>query len=162
MDFLWSPWRSHYVAGTQGQTECLFCRLAREAAPEADAERYILFRGLLNFVVLNRYPYSSGHVMIAPYAHLALLGEADKTTTDELMDLTKRAQRALGVEYRPDGYNLGMNLGRAAGAGVADHFHQHLLPRWVGDANFMTTVGETRVLPEDLAETYGKLKRHFS
>ena len=162
MDFLWSPWRSHYVAGTQEQTGCLFCCLAREAAPEADAERYILFRGLLNFVVLNRYPYSSGHVMIAPYAHLALLGEADKTTTDELMDLTKRAQRALGVEYRPDGYNLGMNLGRAAGAGVADHFHQHLLPRWVGDANFMTTVGETRVLPEDLAETYWKLKRHFS
>lgn len=99
--------------------------------------------------------------MIAPYAHLSLIGEADKPTTDEMMDLAKQAQRALAAVYRPGGYNLGMNLGAAAGAGVAKHFHLHLLPRWVGDTNFLTTVGETRSLPEDLTETYRKLKTHF-
>ena len=100
--------------------------------------------------------------MIAPYAHLALLSEADKKTTDELMDLAKLAQRAVGIEYRPDGYNLGMNLGRAAGAGVESHFHLHVLPRWNGDTNFMTAVGGTRVLPEALDDTFRKLRKHFS
>jgi ATP adenylyltransferase len=161
MDFLWSPWRYQYIQAQPGDTGCVLCRLADDQGPEADAARYVLHRGRHNFVVLNLYPYTSGHLMIAPYAHLSLIGEADKPTTDEMMDLAKQAQRALAAVYRPGGYNLGMNLGAAAGAGVAKHFHLHLLPRWVGDTNFLTTVGETRSLPEDLTETYRKLKTHF-
>ncbi len=161
MEFLWSPWRSNYVGGHHPQTGCVFCHLADDQGEETDEARYVLYRGRDNFVVLNRYPYTSGHVMVAPYAHLALLSEADKRITDEMMDLAKQTQQAIGAAYRPDGYNIGMNLGSAAGAGVAGHFHLHLLPRWVGDTNFMSTIGETRVLPEDLAETYQKLKKHF-
>ena len=161
MDFLWSPWRAQYVGTGQPEAGCVFCRLAADRGAEADEGNYVLHRGRDNFVVLNLYPYTSGHLLIIPYAHLALLGEADKNITDEMMDLAKRAQRAVGLEYRPDGYNLGMNLGRAAGAGVAEHFHLHLLPRWIGDVNFLTSIGQARVLPEDLAGTYRKLKRHF-
>lgn len=161
MEFLWSPWRSQYVGGHHQQTGCVFCHLAEDQGQEADQARYVLYRGRENFVVLNLYPYTSGHVLIAPYAHIALLSEADKQVTDEMMDLAKRMQRAIGEAYHPGGYNLGMNLGSAAGAGVAGHFHLHLMPRWVGDTNFMTTVNETRVLPEDLAETYRRLKKHF-
>lgn len=161
MEFFWSPWRSNYVGGQHQQTGCVFCHLADDQSQETDEARYVLYRGRGNFVVLNRYPYTSGHVMIAPYAHLALLNEADKQITDEMMDLAKQTQRAIGAAYQPHGYNIGMNLGSAAGAGVAGHFHLHLLPRWVGDTNFMSTIGETRVLPEDLAETYQKLKKHF-
>ena len=159
MDFLWSPWRAGYVEGHPPETGCVFCRLASD--PVRDEARYVLHRGKGSFVVLNLYPYTSGHLLIAPYAHLALIAQAEKPVTDELMDLAKIAQRAIEAEYRPDGFNLGMNLGQAAGAGVADHFHLHVLPRWIGDTNFATTVGETRVLPESLSDTYRKLKRHF-
>ena len=117
-----------------------------------------MHRGTFNFVILNRYPYISGHLMIAPYDHLAELDSAPKETTDELMDLAKRCQTALRNAYTPEGFNVGMNLGRVAGAGVADHFHLHMMPRWGGDTNFMTTVGETRVLSEDLKTTYQKLR----
>lgn len=161
MEFLWSPWRSQYVGGQHQSVGCLFCHLADDQGQDTDDARYVLYRGRDNFVVLNRYPYTNGHVMIAPYTHLALLDEADKQTTDEMMDLAKQTQRAIGTVYQPQGYNIGMNLGSAAGAGVAGHFHLHLLPRWVGDTNFMSTIGETRVLPEDLVETYQKLKKHF-
>jgi len=161
MEFLWSPWRYQYIEASHKEEGCVFCRLAGDRGSEADEANYVLHRGRDNFVFLNLYPYTSGHVLIAPYAHLALLGEASKQVTDEMMDLAKQTQRSLGIEYRPQGYNIGMNLGSAAGAGVAGHFHLHLLPRWVGDSNFMTTVGETRVLPEDLSTTYRKLKKHF-
>lgn len=162
MDFLWSPWRAAYVAGGGPVEGCIFCRLGEDRGSEADRERFILFRGRANFVVLNLYPYTSGHLLIVPYAHLGLLAEAEKAVTDEMMDLAKRAQAALAAAYRPDGFNLGLNLGRAAGAGVADHFHLHVLPRWDGDANFMTTVGGTRVLSESLSETDRKLRRYFN
>src|SRR5215831_10425504 len=162
MDHLWSPWRAQYVSNVQAEEGCLFCRLASSEGIEADESLHILHRGHDNLVVLNRFPYTSGHLMIAPYAHLSLLSQADKNTTDELMDLAKIAQQAVGLEYRPDGYNLGMNLGRAAGAGVDSHFHLHILPRWNGDTNFMTAVGGTRVLPELLDETFRKLRKHFS
>lgn len=158
-DFLWSPWRAAYVSGEAPDEGCVFCRLAAE--PEADASRFLLHRGRFNFVVLNLYPYTSGHLLIVPYAHLARPSEAEKPATDEMMDLAVQGERALADEYQPDGFNLGMNLGRAAGAGVADHYHLHVLPRWIGDANFTTTVGETRVLPEALSETYRRLKHHF-
>jgi ATP adenylyltransferase len=161
MDFLWSPWRSQYVGSSQREKGCIFCRLAENHGTEADASRYVLYRGQHNYIVLNLYPYTSGHALIVPYPHLALLSEAEKQVTDEMMDLARRMQQALGEIYRPDGYNLGMNLGAAAGAGVAEHFHLHLMPRWFGDSNFMTTIGETRVLPETLADTYQKLKQYF-
>jgi ATP adenylyltransferase len=123
-----------------------------------DDENFILKRAEFNFVVLNIYPYISGHVMIVPYEHISLLSDAGKQTTDEMMELTKQAQAAISDVYRPDGVNLGMNLGRAAGAGVDSHFHMHVLPRWVGDANFLTAIGQTRSIPESLETTYEKLK----
>ncbi|HYE66709.1 MAG TPA: HIT domain-containing protein [Pyrinomonadaceae bacterium] len=164
MDNLWSPWRYAYINSASGAEEaktpsCVFCSLHRE--PGDDESKFILHRAQHNYIVLNLYPYISGHLLIVPYAHLGELDEAPKETTDELMDLTKRAQTALREVYRPQGFNLGMNLGRSAGAGVADHIHLHIMPRWVGDTNFMTTVGETRVHPEDLTTTYHKLSGRF-
>jgi ATP adenylyltransferase len=136
----------------------VFCSLKEDGD---DEQRFILHRAEHNFVVLNIYPYISGHLLIVPYLHVGELDEAPKEATDELMDLTKRSQTILRETYRPHGFNLGMNLGRAAGAGVAGHIHLHIMPRWTGDANFMSTVGETRVIPEDLSTTYKKLHGQF-
>ena len=138
---------------------CIFC--AAQKNPADDEKNYVLYRGAHNFVILNLYPYISGHLMIAPFAHIGEFDSAPKEVTDEMMDLAKRCETALREVYHPEGFNLGMNLGRAAGAGIADHIHMHIMPRWVGDANFMTTVGETRVLPEDLSITYRKLRKKF-
>ncbi len=162
MDRLWSPWRYRYVAGEDKETatRCIFCVL-RDAPPTEDERNLIVHRARRNFIVLNLYPYTSGHLMIVPHEHVADLDAASKEVTDEMMDLAKKAQTVLREVYRPDGFNLGMNIGKAAGAGVAGHIHLHLMPRWVGDSNFMTTVGETRVLPEDLATTYAKLRPLF-
>ncbi len=165
MDRLWSPWRYDYIkSGSSGEKNqappaCVFCSMLESDAD--DEIKFIVHRAAHNFIVLNIYPYISGHTMIVPYAHIAELAAAPKETTDEMMDLTKRCQAAMRQIYRPDGFNIGMNLGRAAGAGVADHFHMHILPRWIGDTNFMTTVGETRVHPEDLTTTYHKLRDQF-
>jgi len=155
---LWSPWRNEYIGATGSKDpapDCVFC-VAR-ADPSQDAAQFVVHRGSDNFVILNRYPYISGHLMIVPYAHLAKLSEAPRSTANEMMDLAQRCELALREVYNPDGFNFGMNLGRAAGAGVAGHIHLHVLPRWGGDTNFMSTVAETRVLPEDLAVTYDKL-----
>jgi ATP adenylyltransferase len=162
LDRLWSPWRSEYIAsaGDANSTLCVFCKL-RDEPNNNDETNFVLHRASHNFVVLNRYPYISGHLMIVPYEHVSELDMAAKMTTDELMDLTKQCQTALRDVYRPDGFNVGMNLGRAAGAGITDHIHIHILPRWYGDTNFMTSVGETRVLPEDLSTTYQKLQNRF-
>ncbi len=160
MDRLWSPWRYQYVAsgGAEDSTasSCVFCNLRDH--PEDDAANFVLHRANHNFVVLNIYPYISGHLLIVPHEHVGDLDAAAKQTTDELMDLTKRCQAALREVYEPSGFNLGMNLGKAAGAGIVDHIHIHILPRWTGDTNFMSSVGETRVIPEDLATTYQKLQ----
>jgi len=131
------------------------------AEPEHDETNFVLHRGERAFVVLNLYPYISGHLMIVPYLHTSEFDSVPKEITDELMDLAKRAQTALREVYSPRGFNLGMNLGAAAGAGIVDHMHIHLLPRWGGDTNFMTTVAETRVLPESLETTYSKLRSRF-
>jgi ATP adenylyltransferase len=139
--------------------ECVFCRIAAE--PDQDATNFVLHRGEHAFVVLNLYPYITGHLMVVPYLHTSELDAVAKEITDEMMDLTKRGQTVLREVYSPSGFNLGMNLGIAAGAGIADHLHIHLLPRWVGDTNFMTAVGETRVLPEALEITYAKLRQKF-
>ena len=160
MDRLWSPWRYEYITNAGGQKSgaCVFCELRDSRDDEAN---YVVHRARHNFIALNLYPYTSGHLLVIPYHHTSELDAAPKETTDELMDLTKRCQAALREEYRPDGFNLGMNLGKAAGAGVAGHIHLHVMPRWVGDTNFMSAVGETRVLPEDLTTTYKKLRGKF-
>ncbi len=158
MDRLWSPWRYQYVQSASSKDECIFCLKERE---HRDAENYILLRAERNFVLLNLYPYTNGHLIIAPYEHVATLEDAAPETLAEMMRLTCDAERHLRALYGPDGINLGMNIGAAAGAGVAGHIHMHVLPRWVADANFMTTVGETRVLPEELPVTYERLRRAF-
>jgi ATP adenylyltransferase len=163
VDILWSPWRYDYIksgsSDQPGQSSCVFCTLKEQT--DDDESKFILHRAQFNFVVLNLYPYISGHLLIVPYAHLGELDDAPKETTDELMDLAKRAQTLLREAYGPQGFNLGMNLGRSAGAGVADHIHLHIMPRWTGDTNFMSTIGETRVIPEDLKTTYSKLHGKF-
>lgn len=174
MDRLWTPWRYTYIAGTsdadksdenrdeQAKTiRCVFCHL-RDGNHADDQSNFILHRAANSFIVLNLYPYASGHMLIVPNAHVADLDATANHVSNELMDLTKRCQTALRDVYRSDGFNIGINQGRAAGAGVAAHLHIHILPRWTGDANFMTTVAETRVLPEELATVYAKLRPHFS
>ena len=163
---MWNPWRYDYIKSgeqkpdTASSGDCVFCDILKN--PATDEEKFILHRAGFNFVILNIFPYVSGHLMIVPYAHLADLDQADKQTTDEMMDLAKQCQSAIREVYAPNGMNLGMNFGKAAGAGVAEHFHLHILPRWIGDVNFMTSIGETRTIPEDLRTTYEKLKGNFS
>jgi ATP adenylyltransferase len=128
----------------------------------SDEEHLIVHRGDHNFVVLNRFPYTSGHLMVVPYRHVADLSGLDESMASELMALTRQSERHLRAVYRPDGLNLGMNIGESAGAGIAGHIHMHVLPRWTGDANFMTTIGRTRVLPEELPVTWRRLKEAFS
>jgi ATP adenylyltransferase len=161
LDRLWSPWRYEYIAagGAAESAGCVFCKLRDD--PERDEANFVLHRASHNFVVLNIYPYISGHLLVVPYQHVGELDAAAKETTDELMDLTKRCQTALREAYQPTGFNLGMNLGKSAGAGIVDHIHIHILPRWIGDTNFMSTVGNTRVIPEDLATAYQKLHGKF-
>jgi ATP adenylyltransferase len=137
----------------------VFCLIAQH--PEDDETNFVLHRAQHGFVVLNLYPYISGHLLVVPYLHTGEFDSLPKEITDELMDLAKRCQSALREVYKPAGFNLGMNLGAAAGAGIVDHMHIHLLPRWSGDTNFMTTVAEARVLPEDLPTTYSKLRPKF-
>jgi ATP adenylyltransferase len=158
MDYIWSPWRYAYIVQVhdEKQPECIFCdALARND----DALSLIVYRGKKVFVILNRYPYTSGHVMIVPYAHVAELSSCDAEALSEMMKLAARVEQAFGVNYKPDGINVGMNLGKAAGAGVAGHLHMHALPRWFGDTNFMTVTGETRVHPEDLRVTYERMRK---
>lgn len=158
MDRLWSPWRYRYVSKASPTDACIFCAKGGE---QRDEENLILYRGRNNFVLLNLYPYTTGHLMVVPYAHLASLEELPDETSAELMALTKEAVRHLRAVYRPQGLNAGMNLGECAGAGVAGHLHMHVLPRWIGDANFMTTIGETRIMPEELPDTWRKLRAAF-
>jgi len=156
MDYVWSPWRYQYMeqAKAEKQPDCFFCDAV---ARKDDSETLVVHRGAKSFIILNRYPYTSGHVMIVPYAHAAELQLCESGVLDEMMRLAQRVEKALKAAYSPDGINLGMNLGRAAGAGVEGHLHLHVLPRWFGDTNFMTVTGETRVHPEDLQTTYKKL-----
>jgi ATP adenylyltransferase len=159
MDYLWTPWRFQYMAqvtSDKKQPDCIFC----DAVNRTDDEvTLVVYRGKNMFVILNRFPYTSGHVMIVPYAHVAELSLCKPEALDEMMELSRRMESIFRANYNPDGMNLGMNLGRAAGAGVTGHLHMHMLPRWFGDSNFMTVVGETRVQPEELSTTYERLKK---
>jgi ATP adenylyltransferase len=159
MDYLWTPWRFQYVsAASSPEQDCIFCYAARE---RRDQELLVLHRAKYCLVILNRFPYSAGHLMVAPFRHIALLEEASAEELQEIMQLSAQCQKALRETYHPEGFNLGMNLGRCAGAGVVGHIHLHLLPRWSGDSNFMTVIGETRLLPEALDETFLKMARYF-
>ncbi len=162
MDYLWTPWRYRYVSGSEDANTgsgCVFCRALESGA--GDRESLIVHRGARNFVMLNRYPYTSGHMMVIPYAHAATLREAPPAAAAEMMRLTRRIERLLQALYKPDGINIGMNIGRAAGAGVDGHIHMHVLPRWVADSNFATVIGETRVLPEELTLTWERARDAF-
>lgn len=158
MDRLWSPWRYRYVSKASPSDLCIFCA---KAAERDDEDNLILYRGQHNYVLLNLYPYTTGHLMVAPYAHIGNLDELPDATAAELMQLTQTAVRHIREVYRPQGLNAGLNLGECAGAGVVGHLHMHVLPRWAGDANFMTTIGETRVMPEELGETWRRLRAAF-
>ena len=160
MERLWTPWRRAYLEGADSHsTGCFLCAHAADTAH--DREHLVLFRAASVFVVLNLYPYNSGHLMVAPYAHLGDFPRLEPATAAELMEVTQRAVDALRQVYAPDGFNLGMNLGKSAGAGVPDHLHMHVVPRWNGDTNFMPVVGETKVLPESLDQTYERLEPYF-
>ena len=160
---LWSPWRMDYIRRGEREDDgvCLFCDLAA-ADPSQDEANHLLARGKVSFVLLNAFPYNPGHLMAAPYRHVGDFVELTTEELAELMAFTGQAIRAMREESGPHGFNLGMNLGQAAGAGIADHLHLHLVPRWGGDTNFMPVVGQTKVLPELLAETDRRLRPHFS
>jgi ATP adenylyltransferase len=158
MDRIFTPWRSGYVTGGSRGPECVFCKAVAEADRK---ESLVVALSPLNVVVMNLYPYNAGHVMVAPRRHVASLLEAAPDELSDLMAMARQVEAAFRAVYKPDGINIGMNVGRAAGAGVADHIHLHLVPRWNGDVNFMTVVGETRVLPEEPGAACEKLKPHF-
>lgn len=162
MDRLWTPWRRAFIEGAQntrpGHDGCFLC-----AGPAAADDRatFILFRGQYAFVLLNMYPYNSGHLMVAPYRHTGDLANLEAHIAEELMRTTQRCIAVLSRSYHPDAFNVGMNLGKAAGAGVPDHLHVHVVPRWSGDTNFMPAIGRTKVLPETLDQTYERLEPLF-
>ncbi len=157
LERLWSPWRLVYVSGSVEPKGCVFC----DAQTGTDAAPLTLYRGVTCFVILNLFPYNNGHLMVVPNRHVATLGLASPEELAELMRLTQASEVALTEAYRPQGINVGMNLGRPAGAGIADHMHIHVVPRWSGDTNFMSVVGGVRVLPEDLEQTGNRLRPIF-
>ena len=158
MERLWSPWRLEYVTGTRPDAECAFCDATR-LPPQRSL---LVFEGVTAFVILNLYPYNNGHVMVVPYRHTATLAGLSPDELQEMALLMQRSEMALVEAYEPHGINVGINLGKPAGAGILEHVHIHLVPRWNGDTNFMTVVGETRVLPEDLAASANRLRPIFA
>ena len=160
MEILYTPWRMSYLTGegVKPSDGCLFC----DIPSKGDAEALILYRGARVYALLNRFPYSSGHLMVTPYAHRATLRAMAPDERRELMDVAARAESALAATYSPHGFNVGLNLGRSAGAGIPGHAHLHVVPRWDGDTNFMTVLGGTRTVPEDLDVTWGRLSRAFA
>ena len=158
MDFVWSPWRYRYVSSDHDSDRCVFCI---EEDGQSDEERLVVHRGRTSFVILNRYPYTSGHLLVVPYRHVDSVSDA---TEDEMAEVISLARHSVGILtnlYSAEGFNVGMNLGGCAGAGIRDHIHMHVVPRWWGDVNFMTTTGETRVLPEDLRTSYRRIRPLF-
>ena len=157
MKHIWAPWRIEYIQ----MEEVKGCVLCEKPGQKNDAESYILYRGKKNYVIMNTYPYTAGHLMIVPYRHLASLEKLTEEERHEHFDIVSRGIEVLKQVFKPDGLNVGMNLGKVAGAGIDDHIHTHIVPRWQGDTNYMTVMADVRVVPEALAETYKKLKGQF-
>jgi ATP adenylyltransferase len=158
MKYITAPWREEYVKEASKMKECIFCQAINM---KENRETHILYRGKHNFIILNRYPYTPGHLMIAPNLHIDSIEKAGKDATDEMTDLLKFSIKILRQHYRPHGFNTGMNIGRSAGAGVADHYHLHVIPRWTGDSNFMPLIGKTKVVIEGVDSSYDKLFNLF-
>ena len=158
MEQLWSPWRLAYITGASQSTGCVFC----DALTNPQADPLVVFRGAACFVILNLFPYNNGHLMVIPNRHIGSLAAATEEELRELTALTRTAEIALTENYAPHGFNMGINLGKPAGAGVLDHLHMHVVPRWNGDTNFMTVVGRTRVLAEELPDTAARLRPVFA
>jgi ATP adenylyltransferase len=156
MDQIWSPWRMTYLENGSHPDECPFCLACGDSAPE---DAYVVHVGEKAFVILNRYPYTTGHLLVLPLEHQEKLSELAPATRAELMELINYGMEVLGKVYQPEGFNIGLNMGGAAGAGIPKHLHWHIVPRWSGDTNYMTAVGGVRVLPELLADTYHKIKQ---
>ena len=157
MENMWAPWRIEYIQMAKPEG----CILCDKPAEDNDAQNYILYRGEKNFIIMNSYPYNPGHLMVAPYRHIATLDGLTEAERHEHFDIVSRAVRVLREVFNPGGFNIGMNLGRVAGAGIDDHVHTHIVPRWQGDTNFMPVLSDVRVIPEALADTYQKLKDGF-
>lgn len=158
MKYIWSPWRMAYIQNYEKKEGCVFCEAL--ASPDGP-ENLIVYRGKYSFVILNRFPYTSGHLMILPFDHRSSIDALDENSRAEIMELTNTAVSVLKIIYKPQGFNVGMNIGDAAGAGIAEHLHMHVVPRWGGDTNFMTSLAKTRVLPEALEETYRRVREEW-
>jgi ATP adenylyltransferase len=158
MKHIWTPWRMTYINHHREKNACVFC----EATQMDDAEAFIIARGKNAFTLLNRYPYTSGHILVVPYLHTDSIVHLDDATRSEIMELVNRSVLVLNRIYHPQGFNLGCNIGEAAGAGVAEHVHLHILPRWNGDTNFVTTIGDTRILPEMMEDTWAKVRQAWN
>ncbi len=156
MERLYSPWRSQYIENVNNQKGCFLCNAYKS---KEDEKNFVLYRGKRAFIVMNLYPYNAGHVMVCPNEHIGDFTKLDKETLHEISDLTQFAVKAIKKALKPDGFNLGYNLGRAAGAGLEDHIHNHVVPRWIGDTNFMPVIGEVKVISQDLREVYYKIKK---
>ena len=157
MDHLWSPWRLAYITGERAETGCVFCQALSDPA----AAPLIVFRGTTCFIILNLFPYNNGHLMVIPNRHIASLSAATSEELSEMIELVRRSELAIGEAYHPHGLNMGINIGKPAGAGILDHVHMHVVPRWNGDTNFMSVVGRTRVLAEELPVTAERLRPIF-
>ncbi len=155
---LWAPWRIKYVENCDKPTDCIFCEKPVE---DKDQENLIVYRGEHNFIIMNKYPYNNGHLMIVPYTHTCDLSALDQATKAEWIDLIELSQKVLAESMAPHGFNVGMNMGRVAGAGIAEHLHFHIVPRWNGDTNFMPVLGNAKIVSEGLEDTWEKLNNIF-
>ena len=156
MEHLWSPWRMTYIQNSKKNKGCIFCQSQETVDGPGNL---IIHRGKHSYVILNRYPYTNGHVMVVPYKHLPGFDDLSSDTTTEMMTLISICIKILRTTYNAEGFNIGANIGCAAGAGIPKHFHLHIVPRWEGDTNFLSSIGNTRLLPEDLEDTYHKVKK---
>lgn len=158
MKVLWAPWRMDYILSDKKSEGCIFCELPKQ---DRDRDNLILYRSSHTFVIMNRYPYNNGHIMVVPYVHIATLDGMDEGTMLDFMKVTKHATRSIQNAFMPEGFNIGINIGKIAGAGMEAHLHLHIVPRWAGDTSFMTVFDEIRIVPDHVLSTYDKLHAAF-